>query len=83
MIETEAANQIIHGQLLGESNYRVAVKIVIVGHAYLPIPVQDELVYVSDAQGVQVAWPQELVVLDDDDETVKILTFTFLIHCIN
>ena len=57
---------------MGETNYRVAVEIVIMGHAHLPIPVRDELIYVADAQGAQVAWPKELVIFDDNDEKVRI-----------
>ena len=75
MVDIEGTNRTIHGQPLGETNYRVAVETVIMGHAHLPIPVRDELIYVADAQGAQVAWPKELVVFDGDDEKVRVLTY--------
>ena len=57
---------------MGETNYRVAVETIILGHAHLPISVHDELINVADAQGAQVAWPKELVIFDDDDGKVRI-----------
>ena len=45
---------------------RVAIHVVVVHNALLPIPIPDEITYVGDAIGCHVAWPKNLVLTGDE-----------------
>ncbi|XP_058179610.1 uncharacterized protein LOC131298263 [Rhododendron vialii] len=53
-------------ELLGDSNVRVSVDFVIVPYAHLPIPMPGSVTLVGEVVGYQVAWPKNLVLVDDE-----------------
>ena len=54
---------IIHGVLLRANTYRVTVKKVVDPKACLPIPIDDEFVYIKDVVDTMIPWPKHLVFL--------------------
>ncbi|XP_058185700.1 uncharacterized protein LOC131302926 [Rhododendron vialii] len=65
MYETVSSDEAMHTQL-GDSNVRVTVDFVIVPYAHLPIPMLGSVTLVGEAMGYQVAWPKNLVLVDDE-----------------
>ncbi|GMP28940.1 hypothetical protein CsSME_00004273 [Camellia sinensis var. sinensis] len=55
-------NEAIHTVPLGESNV----------HAPLPIPIPDEMFIVGEAVGFFVAWPNSLVLVDDEGASINV-----------
>ena len=55
----------IHGILVGEQIFREKV---IIPNASLPIPINEEMHLVRLMVGLFVAWPQSLVLMDDDQQ---------------
>ena len=62
---------VIHGVLLAHDTYKVVMKTVVEPDAHLPIPIDDEFVFVKDAINIMVAWPQYLIL--KPNEKVKYL----------
>ncbi|CAL5415884.1 unnamed protein product [Camellia sinensis] len=65
-------NEAIHTVPLGESNVRVSVEVVIQKDAPLPIPIPDEMHIVGEALGFFVAWPKNLVLVDDEGASINV-----------
>lgn len=74
MYETVSSDEAMHTQL-GDSNVCVTIDFVIVPYARLPIPVPGSVTLVGEAVGYQVAWPKNLVLVDDE---VKFFIVTYL-----
>lgn len=74
MYETVSSDEAMHTQL-GDSNVCVTIDFVIVPYAHLPIPVPGSVTLVGEAVGYQVAWPKNLVLVDDE---VKFFIVTYL-----
>lgn len=62
-----ATSGLIHGKELGKLNYKVCVDHVYDESAKLPIPVPDEMSLVMHAAGSIVAWPKNLIILNDSE----------------
>ena len=69
MIADDTPNPLIHGRSLGPDYYRVSLLFVEEEHMndYLSIPDGDELLILSDAIKAIVAWPKNLVLLQDEE----------------
>lgn len=76
----ENPNPMMHTRRLDAENVRVAVMFVEDKHMNdpLPIPVDDEMVILSDAIKSIVAWPKRLVI--PDDEEVSIFWFLVILY---
>lgn len=81
IIEIDVPNQLVHGYPLGEGNVRVSINCAIKGDALLPIPVKGVLTSIDDAIGSQVAWPAELIILQNKvvNNIIKFVEICFIL----
>ncbi|KAL6202384.1 hypothetical protein ACLB2K_026092 [Fragaria x ananassa] len=61
-VGVDSSSQTVHGVPLAAENIRVSVSKCLVENALLPVPIRDEIVFVSDAIGTCVAWPKDWVI---------------------
>ncbi|XP_040361866.1 uncharacterized protein LOC121049252 [Rosa chinensis] len=61
-VDVESCKQTIHGVPMAEENARVSITKSIVANALLPIPINDEILFVRDAIGTCIAWPRDWVI---------------------
>ncbi|KAF7150098.1 hypothetical protein RHSIM_Rhsim02G0154800 [Rhododendron simsii] len=71
MYETVSSDEAMHTQL-GDSNVCVTVDFVIVPYVHLPIPMPRSVTLVGEAVGYQVAWPKNLVLVEDESKQCKL-----------
>lgn len=70
----EMKSETIHGVPLAKDCLRVSIDMATNVAALLPIPVGDELVNVGQAVGSHVAWPRELIIV----QQVKVIKLSLL-----
>lgn len=78
MYERVSSDETIHTLPLGELNVRVCVDFVIIPHALLPIPIPGEATSVGEAVGYELAWPKNLVLVND--EVILFIIIFFLTY---
>ncbi|KAF7134397.1 hypothetical protein RHSIM_Rhsim08G0143200 [Rhododendron simsii] len=66
MYERVSNDETIYTLPLGELNIWVYVDFVIIPHALLPIPIPGDATSVSEAVGYELAWPKNLVLVNDE-----------------
>lgn len=77
MFEKVSNEETVHMVPLGELNMRVSVDFVIIPNALLPVPVPiADLTSVGEAVGCLVAWPKNLILVDDE---VKFVIIDFIL----
>ncbi|PRQ33732.1 hypothetical protein RchiOBHm_Chr5g0060901 [Rosa chinensis] len=69
-VDVESCKQTIHGVPMAEENARVSITKSIVANALLPIPINDEILFVRDAIGTCIAWPRDWVISTAADANV-------------
>ncbi|XP_028089195.1 uncharacterized protein LOC114289635 [Camellia sinensis] len=72
MYERIEPNEAICTVPLGESNVRVLIQVAIQKDAPLPIAIPDEMLIIGQAVGFFVAWPKNLVFVDDEGALINV-----------